>query len=97
MIKVVYRTEIAAICPVDGSRDIYRVTIRSDWLIPVEEILATIAAATGDPVYQENLTQTLADEIGAKVITTGRHSGVETRCTAWPEPLDPERSEHGHT
>ena len=95
--KVVYRTTFAATCPVDGSDDVYRVRVRSDWMIPVEEIVAALGELRGKPIYQEELTQRLADELGAEVATRGAHSGVATRCTAWAEPIDPERSAHGHT
>ena len=81
---VTYETRVVAHCPADGSLDIYEVTITHDSMVQVEEILAAISAidSTGPPIYQEHLTQMLADRLGATVTTVGFHSGVRTVAVA---------------
>lgn len=78
--RVTYRHTFAAVCPVDGTQDIYQLEIVSERLIPVEDILAAIQHATGEPAFQEHITNRLHDELLAAtaVKTTGLHSGVET-------------------
>jgi hypothetical protein len=80
--NVRHRLTIAAICPVDGSRDIYKVTVGTSEMINVETILAEVALATKKPLYQEHLTVLLAAALGARVTTKGIHSGVKTVCVA---------------
>ena len=80
--KVEHRLTIAAICPVDGSRDIYKVTVETREMIDVEQILAEVAHATKQAVYQEHLTVQLAAALGTRVTTKGTHSGVRTVCVA---------------
>lgn len=77
--RIVYSTTFVAICPADGSTDIYELEVVSDHLIPVESILAVIQLATRKPHYQEQITSELAARLeGAAVTTRGVHSGVRT-------------------
>ncbi len=82
MIVTQHRLTFTAICPVNGSRDVYQMTVETSETIEVERILAAVEQATKEPVYQESLTQWLADGLGATVTTEAVHSGVETRCKA---------------
>ncbi len=84
MIITEHRLTITAICPVDGSRDIYKMTVETTEMLEVERILTTVEASTREPMYQENLTQWLADGLGAIVTLEGTHSGVETLSRAEP-------------
>ena len=83
--KVEYQLTATAICPVDGNRrDVYELRVAADHMIPVEEILAAASAFSDRAVFQEDLTQQLADRLDARVVTAGDHSGVATRCVARP-------------
>lgn len=74
---------VRAICPVDGTEDVYDVRIDAgSKLIPVELILEQAQIATEVPVYQEGLTAALAGALGARVTTVGTHSDVKVTCTA---------------
>lgn len=84
MILTEHRLTITAICPVDGTIDVYKMIVETHDMIAVERIQDVVASATRDPLYQEALTQSLADELGATVTTEGVHSGVDTRCRAEP-------------
>lgn len=76
--RVTHILQVNAKCPENGATDSYRVVVRTDRLIKVEEIQAVAEKLTQEPVYQEALTQQLAAAIGCEVETHGRHSGVET-------------------
>lgn len=79
--NVTHTLTIVGKCPVDGATDIYEMTVAASVVIPVETILDVVAAATTEPRYQEDLTQTIADALPATTITTkGTHSGVSTVC-----------------
>jgi NADPH-dependent 7-cyano-7-deazaguanine reductase QueF len=71
---------ITAACPVDGKPDRYEAVVECSRVLKVEDILAVVEALKGQKVFQEQLTQELARAIGAKVTTTGYHSGVKTVC-----------------
>lgn len=64
-----------------------------DVVVTVETIQAEIDAATAEPIYQEHLTQRLANRIGCNVVTVGTHGRFETECRAEPvtppEPVTP--------
>lgn len=76
-----YTLPLVAICPVDGvTVDAYRVTVRTDRMVRVEELLLVLKRFEHAVIFQEDLTAKLAAELGAEVETLGRHSGVETRC-----------------
>lgn len=82
--NVTYYTDFVGVCPVDGARDDYSLTISSTTVVQVEEILAAIARATKVPSYQEEITQKIAEELpGAEFIrVVGTHSGVKTVVVA---------------
>jgi NADPH-dependent 7-cyano-7-deazaguanine reductase QueF len=71
---------ITAACPVDGKPDHYEAVVECSRVLKVEDILAAVETLKGQKIFQEQLTQELARAIGAKVTTTGYHSGVKTVC-----------------
>lgn len=71
---------VCATCPVDEKRDRYETVVECGRVLKVEEILDTIKTLSGKPIFQEELTLELARILGAKVTTTGYHSGVKTIC-----------------
>lgn len=71
--------QIKAKCPVNGKIDKYTLEVTTNRLVKVEDIMAIIKEETsGDPVFQEELTEQLALRLKCKVKTIGTHSGVET-------------------
>lgn len=80
--KTVHRTTIVGKCP-HGCPDVYSAEFHVvDRVITVESIQAEIDAATAEPVYQETLTQRLANAVGCNVVTLGTHGRFETECRA---------------
>lgn len=79
----VHRTTIVGKCP-HGCHDIYEAEFATHDLIRVEDIQSAIERHTAEPIYQEHLTQRLADEVGCEVTTTGRHGQFTTTCKALP-------------
>lgn len=80
----IHRTTIVGKCPL-GCADVYEAEFHvKSKLIEVGDIADAIKEATENPIYQENLTQLLADNIGCKVVTKGRHTQFETTCEAEP-------------
>lgn len=71
---------ITAACPVDGKPDHYEAVVECTRVVKVEDILAAVDRLKAQKIYQEELTQELARVLGAKVTTTGYHSGVKTVC-----------------
>jgi len=71
---------ITASCPVDGKPDHYEAVVECVRVVKVEDILAAVQQLRDRKVFQEELTQELARTLGAKVTTTGYHSGVKTVC-----------------
>ena len=71
---------ITASCPVDRKPDHYDAVVECSGVVKVEDILAAVAGLRLKRIYQEELTQELARQLGAKVTTTGYHSGVKTVC-----------------
>lgn len=80
--RVEHRLTVVARCPVDDSFDVYKVTVETDRVLLVEEILLAVKRLTVEQVYQEELTQSLAAEFEATVTTYGCHSGIDTVCEA---------------
>lgn len=66
-------------CPVDGCPDVYEVTVRTDRVVMVEDILAAVRDLTSAPRTQEAFTADLATRLGCEVETRGAHSAVSTR------------------
>ena len=71
---------ITAACPVDQKPDRYEAVVECTRVVKVEDILSAVQRFTAAPMFQEELTQELARVLGAKVTTTGFHSGVKTVC-----------------
>lgn len=74
-------------CPVDDADDVYTVVVKiaGGDMIPVERILEAIAYATGEPAYQEDVTNQIGLVLEHAAVTLyGRHSGVETVTTYTP-------------
>lgn len=78
--RITYRHSFVAWCPVDGSPDVYELEIVANRLIQVEDILAAVRDATGEPAFQEAITSRISRDLGPTLAikTTGIHSGVET-------------------
>lgn len=80
--KIEHRLTVVARCPIDDTFDVYKVTVETDRVLLVEEILLAVKRLTVEQVYQEELTGALAAELKATVVTYGCHSGVDTVCEA---------------
>lgn len=79
---VLYELHIRCKCPVNNGEDEYKLSLESAHMIEVETILAAVTQLTTAPVYQEALTEGLAEKLNAAIITVGYHSGVKTTCRA---------------
>ena len=84
---VTHEFELRAVCPVDSYEDLYAVTLRIERLVQCEEVLKAARGVAGKgEVYQEELTQKLADTLGGEVTTKGFHRcGVTTTVTCQPQ------------
>jgi len=85
--RVVHQIEVRATCPVNGDADLYRcwVVVR-DRVLKCEDVAEAVADLTREPVFQESLTQALADRLRAKVKTVGRHTAGNVLTTVICEP-----------
>lgn len=79
-----HRLTASALCPVNGKRDFYRVTIETDGILPVEYITSFFAKHENTEIFQERLTELAKEELDPiiSITTVGMHSGVETECSA---------------
>jgi hypothetical protein len=77
-----YALTIRCKCPVDERADVYQAEFESPTMIKVEDILAAVLPFETRATFQEDLTATLARQLGCKVTTKGSHSGVETTAVA---------------
>lgn len=75
---VTHSFDATCTCPVDGTTDEYRVTIETDRVVPVEDILAVAADLACERMFQEQFTTELAQRLDVAVATFGTHSGVHT-------------------
>lgn len=82
--RVTHELAAVTVCPVTDRPDVYRMTVETDRLISVEEIIEAVDRYSGEAIYQEDLTQQLATELVATVETVGTHSGVTTTVVAEP-------------
>lgn len=80
-----YQTSAQFKCPNDHSLDTYRITIRSKQTVLCEAIVKTIADLQDEPIFQETLTRTLAEQLKAQVTIEGEHWGVDVVST-WGLP-----------
>lgn len=78
--KVTHELTFVSKCP-HGGEDCYEIVVKTDRMLPVEEILQALKDME-QPIYQEDLTRRLAEQVHAKVKTIGLHSGVQTTCVA---------------
>jgi hypothetical protein len=76
---VTHEVQVYGRCPVDDKSDSYDVTVTTMKIIKVEDIIAAIDAIQW-PVFQEEMTQQLADNLGCRVRSVGYHSGIKTTC-----------------
>jgi galactitol-specific phosphotransferase system IIB component len=76
---VTHEVQVYGSCPVDGKTDTYDVTVTTRKVIKVEDILAAIHAINW-PIFQEEMTQQLADSLGCRIRSIGYHSGIKTTC-----------------
>ena len=75
--KITYEIEVRGLCPVDLSFDVYQVKISSMKIVKVEDIISVINVLQW-PLYQEEMTQQLAEKLKCSVCSVGYHSGVKT-------------------
>jgi hypothetical protein len=74
--------KMTALCP-HGGRDFYTAEVEVGRLVEVEKIVRIAAGYSDVPLYQEQLTERLASEIGGcKVTLTGLHGAVHTVTVA---------------
>lgn len=85
MRTTIHRTTIVGKCP-HGCPDIYAAEFHVGGnLVTVERIQDAIDHYTSEPIYQEDLTQRLADALACSVVTVGAHGRFETTCNAMPK------------
>ena len=77
--KVTHDVRVYGRCPVDGKSDYYDVTVTTMKVIKVEDIIAVVEAIKW-PVFQEEMTQQLANSLGCSIRSVGYHSGIKTTC-----------------
>jgi len=75
-----YKAGAEVLCMVFRIADTYEVTDECNRAVKVEEILKAAETMKKEKKFQEDITQELARVLGAKVTTTGYHSGVKTIC-----------------
>lgn len=80
-------------CPVNNLPDVYEVTFRMNKVMQVEILLAHCAALNGVKLFQEEITQSLADRFECEVESFGVHSNVKTRVVCKPQPVPPKAEE----
>ena len=82
--KNTYEYQVRAQCPVNPTDvDLYDFVIESQTIIEVEAIARFFNEHAGDrEVFQEELTRKAAVTLGAKVRSTGWHSGIKVTCEA---------------
>lgn len=83
-VKNIYELEVRAQCPVyPADTDLYSFVFESESIIEVERIVKFFAERAGaKQVFQEELTRQAAVILGARVRSTGFHSGVKVTCEA---------------
>ena len=84
--QVKHRLTMLAKCPVNDGRDEYAVTVETDRVVKVEDILAAVADYADKAAFQEDITRELARRLGVKVTTVGMHGTVETTVMASEPP-----------
>ena len=59
--------------------DSYQITIKSQPIIMVEEIITTLKQCP-NPIYQEDLADYLRTKLGTEIAVDGWHHGIFVRC-----------------
>lgn len=77
----VHRIVIHGTCP-HGCPDVYTGRFKTTRMIPVEVVEAAIKCCTLTPIYQESLTQRLADILACEVTLNGMHGNFYSETIA---------------
>lgn len=77
--KVEHELTMGSVCPMDGTHDFYTVIFRLGRMVPVENLKKSVADFAVVTMFQEEITQRLADGFECEVETHGIHSGVKTK------------------
>lgn len=80
---ITHSMQITGRCPLECA-DAYEATFRTRRLIPVEVIIAAVKVYTIAPIFQEQLTQQLADCLQCEVELVGTHSNVRSTVVSLP-------------
>lgn len=85
--EVTHKFRLVCRCPVNDDVDVYECAVTVYRLVRCEDVLAAAERHAGTKVFQEALTQALADELRGTVETRGTHVGgkVDTVCTCRPD------------
>jgi len=85
--KVRHHVEVRSTCPVNGDPDRYDCFVYvEDRVLKCEDVAEAVVQLTKQPVFQESLTQALADRLQARVKTVGRHKAGNIRTTVVCRP-----------
>jgi hypothetical protein len=85
--RVKHRIVIHAVCPVNQAEDHYDCTVAvRDRVLTCEEVIGCVDELTKEPIFQEHLTQKLADCLRARVKTVGAHADGRVKTTVVCRP-----------
>ena len=83
-ISTTHTLQFSGRCPL-GPEDHYEASIHAGpRFIEAGFISKLVSELTSQPIYQEHLTQQLADRLCCRVVTQTRHGRVSTTCVADP-------------
>lgn len=85
----IYQLEITAMCPNGSLRDRYDLTIGSERVIQVEMIHAVVKKLEPVKMFQEDIADTIRNELQAAVVLIGWHFGVKVTCMRIQAILSP--------
>ena len=86
--KTRHHVLIRSTCPVNGDTDFYDCFVYTTTrVLPCEEVADAVERLTQGPVFQEVLTQQLADQLRCKVMTIGRHTAGKIETTVVCRPV----------
>lgn len=78
-----HEIEIECACPSDDLPDVYRMTVKCERTIKVEDIITAADQARSMKVYQEDLALWFARKLNAQITLEGVHYGrVKTTVSA---------------
>ena len=72
-----YTLRVVALCPKDHGLDVYGCEVTSAQLIECERINEVVSKLKDQKIFQEDLTDKMARELGATVRTVGWHSNIK--------------------